>query len=359
MSQIREYKCPSCGGVLHFDSGVQKMRCEYCGTELEVSALEEYNEQLNEDLPESINWNMATGAEWNPGEQSNMRTYVCKSCGGEIMADENTAATSCPFCGSPVVLMEKVSGALRPDVVIPFKLDKEAAKEAYRKHLKGKILLPKMFKEENHIDEIQGIYVPFWLFDASTDAAARYNGTKTSTWQDKNYIYTRTSYYSIYRNGQMQFDHVPVDGSSRMADDMMEAIEPFDFNEAVDFQTAYLAGYLADSYDVSVEDSIGRANARIRQSTENALRSTVSGYSTLNTVNSSIRISDGHSSYALYPVWFMNTTWKGQTFVFAMNGQTGKMVGDLPADTMKLWIWRIAIALGSFALLYLVVWLFQ
>ena len=141
-----------------------------------------------------------------------MRTYLCESCGGEIMADESTAATSCPFCGSPVVLMEQVTGALRPDFVIPFKLDKEAAKEAYRNHLKGKILLPKQFKDENHIDEIKGMYVPFWLFDASAEAMARYQGTRTTTWQDRNYIYTRTSYYSIFRDGQMKFEHVPADG---------------------------------------------------------------------------------------------------------------------------------------------------
>ena len=194
MGQIREYKCPSCGGVLHFDSTLQKMRCEYCGTELEVEAVEEYNEQLNDERPDSFNWDIETGSEWAADENSNMRTYLCESCGGEIMAEESTAATSCPFCGSPVVLMEQVTGALRPDFVIPFKLDKEAAKEAYRNHLKGKILLPKQFKDENHIDEIKGMYVPFWLFDASAEAMARYQGTRTTTWQDRNYIYTRTSY---------------------------------------------------------------------------------------------------------------------------------------------------------------------
>ena len=256
MGQIREYKCPSCGGVLHFDSTLQKMRCEYCGTELEVEAVEEYNEQLNDERPDSFNWDIETGSEWAADENSNMRTYLCESCGGEIMADESTAATSCPFCGSPVVLMEQVTGALRPDFVIPFKLDKEAAKEAYRNHLKGKILLPKQFKDENHIDEIKGMYVPFWLFDASAEAMARYQGTRTTTWQDRNYIYTRTSYYSIFRDGQMKFEHVPADGSSRMADDMMEAIEPFNFDEAVDFKTAYLSGYLADRYDVSAEGTV-------------------------------------------------------------------------------------------------------
>ena len=359
MSQIQEYKCPSCGGALHFDSTIQKMRCEYCGTEMEVEAVEAYNAQLNQEMPDDVNWDIHSGQSWEEDETTHMRTYICESCGGEIMAADSTAATSCPFCGSPVVLTEQVTGAMRPDYVIPFKLDKEAAKEAYRNHLKGKILLPKQFRDENHIDEIQGVYVPFWLFDARTDASARYNGTKKAVWSDKDYIYTRTSFYSIYREGSLAFEHVPVDGSSRMADDLMEAIEPFNFDEAVDFQTAFLSGYLADRYDVSVEDSIGRANARIRQSSESALRSTVHGYQELHTVNNSIRISDGHSSYALYPVWILNSTWRDKPFVFAMNGQTGQMVGDLPADPKKLWIWRAAICIVSFVLAYLIMWLVQ
>lgn len=124
-----------------------------------------------------------------------------------------------------------------------------------------------------------------------------------------------------------------------MADDLMESIEPFDFKDAVDFQTAYLAGYLADKYDVDAETSIERANERIKKSTEMAFQETVTGYQTVIPENSSISLSGGTAKYALYPVWILNTTWKGKKFIFAMNGQTGKMVGDLPVDNGAYWRW--------------------
>ena len=100
----------------------------------------------------------------------------------------------------------------------------------------------------------------------------------------------------------------------------MESIEPFKFEDAVDFKTAYLAGYLADKYDVTAEQSIDRANERIKRSTEDAFASTVKGYHSVTTENSSIRLHNGKAKYALYPVWLLNTTWKGKKYLFAMNG---------------------------------------
>ena len=105
----------------------------------------------------------------------------------------------------------QLSGALKPDYVIPFKLDKKAAKERLKKHLTGKRLLPKAFKSENHISEVKGIYVPFWLYDADADADIRYRATKTRFWSDSDYDYTETSYYAVHRSGSLGFDHVPVD----------------------------------------------------------------------------------------------------------------------------------------------------
>lgn len=334
---VHEYKCPCCSGALAFDSSVQKLKCPFCDTEFEVEALKAYDEDLKNEGTDNLDWDTNAGTQWTVDEATGLRSYVCSSCGGEIVGDENTAATECPFCGNHAIMMQQFAGSLKPDYVIPFKLDKEAAKEQYKKHLMGKFLLPKVFKDENHIDEIKGIYVPFWLFDSDADADIRFRATKTRTWSDSNYNYTQTSYYSIYRAGYIGFDHVPVDGSTRMADDLMESVEPFNFADAVDFQTAYLSGYFADKYDVSAEDSIGRANERIKTSTEDAFRDTVKGYVTVTPEYSSIRLHDGKTKYAFYPVWLLNTTYKDQKFTFAMNGQTGKFVGNLPTDKGKFW----------------------
>lgn len=153
---------------------------------------------------------------------------------------------------------------------------------------------------------------------------------------------------------------MPVDGSTKMDDALMESIEPYDFTGAVDFQTAYLAGFLADKYDVDSEQSIERANERIKKSTENAFASTVQGYSTIIPESTSICLQNGKAKYALYPVWLLNTTWNGQRYTFAMNGQTGKFVGDLPLDksAYKKWLFGLTGLIGAavFAVSYLL-WL--
>ena len=357
MSQLNEYKCPCCGGAISFDSGIQKMKCPYCDTEFEMETLKSYDDDLNAEGEEKMEWDTPAGSQWQEGEADGMRVYICNSCGGEIMGDETLAATKCPYCDNPVVMKGQFTGELKPDFVIPFKMDKNQAKAALNLHLKGKRLLPKIFKDQNHIDEIKGVYVPFWLFDADADADARYRATRVSKWSDSNYIYTKTSFYSLYRAGTLGFDRIPVDGSTKMADDLMESIEPFDFSEAVDFQTAYLAGYLADKYDVDAENSISRANDRVRKTTEQTFRDTARGYATVVPESVKVRLSNGSAKYALYPVWLLNTTWQGKTYTFAMNGQTGKFVGDLPLDKAAYKRWLFGLTGGIAAACLLLSWI--
>lgn len=357
MGNLQEYKCPCCGGSITFDSSLQKMKCPYCDTEFEMEALRGYDEDLKNEQADDMSWDVTAGSQWQEGEREGLCSYVCKSCGGEIVGDENMAAASCPFCGNPVVIMGQFTGALRPDFVIPFKLDKKAAKARLTAYLSGKRLLPKVFKDENHIDEIKGLYVPFWLFDTRAEARIRYRATTTRTWSDSDYNYTETCFYSVHRGGSISFERVPVDGSSKMADDLMESIEPYDFSEAVDFQTAYLAGYLADKYDVTAEESITRANQRVRRSTEDAFASTVHGYTTVTPESSSIQLHGGSARYALYPVWILNTTWNGNKYTFAMNGQTGKFVGNLPVDKAAAGRWMAGLTVLFSAVTYGVAWL--
>ena len=361
MAELQEFKCPCCGGAIGFDSTIQKMKCPYCDTEFDIETLISYDRELKNERPEDLTWETQAGGRWQEGETDGLRSYICNSCGGEIVTDANTAAAACPYCDSPVVMTEQFAGLLKPDFVIPFQMDAKAAKAALTKHYKGKCLLPKVFKDQNHIEEIKGIYVPFWLFDAEAEADIRYRGTRVQTWSDSDYHYTRTSYYSIRRGGTLAFERVPVDGSSKMADDLMESIEPFDFSDAVDFQTAYLAGYFADKYDVDAEQSTDRANLRVRTSTEDTFSSTVRGYASVIPEYSSIRLQNGRAKYALYPVWLLNTSWKGQRYTLAMNGQTGKFAGDLPMDKGLFWKWFSGVAggvsLAALAISYLV-WLF-
>ncbi len=341
---LQQYKCPCCDGAIEFDTSVQKMKCPYCDTEFEMETLASYDEDLKNEQNDDMTWDTSAGGEWQEGETDGLRVYSCKACGGEIVGDETTAATSCPFCDNPVVMMGQFAGDLKPDCVIPFKLDKKAAIEALKKHYLGKKLLPKAFKDQNHIEEIKGVYVPFWLYDADANAHIRYKGTKVRAWSDSNYRYTETSYYSITRGGTIGFERVPVDGSSKIDDILMESIEPFEYSGAVDFQTAYLAGFFADKYDVDSEQSIVRANERIRTSTADAFSSTVNGYTTVAPVSTNIQLQNGKAKYALYPVWLLTTSWNGEKYTFAMNGQTGKFVGDLPLDKAAYRKWLFGLA---------------
>ena len=174
---------------------------------------------------------------------------------------------------------------------------------------------------------------------------------------DEDYRYTETSYYMIHRGGSVGFEHVPVDGSSKMPDDLMESVEPYDYSDALDFQTAYLAGYFADKYDVTAEESIDRANQRVRRSTEDAFASTVQGYATVNAESSSVQFHGGKAKYALYPVWLLNTTWNGEKYTFAMNGQTGKFVGNLPLDKSAATKWTVGLAAALSAAACGIAWL--
>lgn len=357
MSILQEYKCPCCGGAIAFDSGIQKMKCPFCDTEFDMETLAGYDADLQSDSADNMVWETTAGSEWQEGEADGLRSYACKSCGGEIVGDENTAATACPFCGNPVVMMGQFSGNLKPDLVIPFKLDKKAAKEKLMKHLSGKRLLPKVFRDQNHIDEIKGVYVPFWLFDTDVSASVRYRATKVRNWSDANFNYTETQHFSVQRGGTISFCGVPVDGSTKMPDDLMESIEPFNLNDAVNFQTAYLAGYLADKYDVDENQSTARANERVKTSTEQAFASTVTGYTSTKPENSSVSFYGGKAKYALYPVWLLTTTWKNNKYIFAMNGQTGKFVGDLPLDKSAATKWTVALTAAFSVASYGVVWL--
>ncbi len=353
---IQEYKCPCCGGGVQFNTQVQKMKCPYCDTEFEMDALKQYDADLQTDGNNDMDWDKQEN-EWEPGETDGMRVYHCESCGGEIIGDETMAATKCPYCDNPVVMMGQFKGDLRPDYIIPFKLDKEAAVKGLKEHLVGKKFLPKVFKTQNHLDEVKGVYVPFWLFDSDAEGGMRYKASLVRSWHEGNYRITETSYFSVYREGKIAFDKVAIDGSSQMPDDLMESVNPFDFKDAVDFQTAYLSGFLADKYDVTSDNTIERANERVRNSIDSTFRKTVEGYTSVVTEGHNIRLHNAKAKYALYPVWVLTTSWNNENYIFAMNGQTGKFVGNLPCDKGLYWKAFAKVAAIAAAVIYGVAWL--
>lgn len=357
METLQQYKCPCCDGGITFDPTAQKMKCPFCDTEFEAQTLQDYQKELQSTREDSMTWDTQAGTQWQEEETQSLRQYICNSCGGEIIGDATTAATACPFCDNPVIMTGQLSGDLKPDYVIPFRVDKKAAMEALKKHYSGKPLLPKVFKDENHLEEVKGLYVPVWLFDADAQAHIRYKATRIRSWTSGDYRCTETSHYSVIRGGSIGFSRVPVDGSSKMEDALMESIEPYDFSQAVDFGAAYLSGFFADKYDVTSEESVQRANQRIRQSTETAFASTVLGYATVVPVSSHIQLENGSAKYALYPVWLLNTRWKDKKYTFAVNGQTGRIAGNLPLDKAAYWKWLAGLTAAITTVSFAVSWL--
>ena len=341
-----QLKCPCCGGTLQFDNKSQEVVCPYCDSHFSTEDLNNYNQDLESDKQEDTAWDESQVQAYTSNEMKGMKIYSCDSCGGEIIVDETTSSATCPYCGNNLVVSKELSGDLKPNVVIPFKNDKETVQTNLKKFFKKKPLLPGSFSKENVIEEIKPLYVPFWLFDADVDGKVRFKGETTRHYSDAYYNYTETKYYSIVREGRIAFDHVPVDGSKKMEDKLMESIEPYDYSEAVDFNVAYLAGFAADRYDVSKDETFTRATERFRDGTINAFRNDISGYDNVSVTDSNIQLSNTNAKYALYPVWILNTKWRDKAFRFAVNGQTGKIAGNLPVSAGKFLMFFMIFLLG-------------
>ena len=327
-----EYKCPKCGGTLSFDSNVQNVKCAYCSTEFPIETFQSLDEELNGQVEDNINFENETAEEYSENEIEGMLSYVCESCGAEVVTAATTAATSCPYCDNRIILQGNLKGDLKPELVIPFKYDKQAAMDGFAKHMEGKKLLPAAFMANNHLEEIKGVYVPFWFYDSTADASIRYDATAEHTYEDGDYEVKVQEHYSVFRAGEISFENVPVDGSKKLPNDLTESVEPYDLSEAVPFSTAYLAGFYADKYDVTEDECSARAGDRMKNSTAKEFMSTVTGYTWVTTKESHINIKSGKAKYALLPVWLLTTTWNDEKYTFAMNGQTGKFVGNLPCD---------------------------
>ena len=360
-SQVTNYQCPACTGPLNFNPQTGKLGCEFCGSVFELAEIEalyqdkeeqavEAHDKAVQKTTEESQWDLSGLSEDWGADASGMKTYSCPACTAELICDATTAATSCPYCGNPTVVPGQFSGSMKPDYVIPFKLNKDDAIKALKKHYHKRFFLPKAFTSNNQLQKIQGVYVPFWLFDGEAEGEAFFKATRSHTRKKGDYEIIKTEHFTCKRSGSVAFEMVPVDASTKMPDDYMESLEPFDYSELKAFSTAYLPGFLADKYDVSVQESQKRADERCAESLALELQATVQGYETVSEVRRLIKLNRGKVHYALLPVWLMNTKWNGKDYLFAMNGQSGKLVGDLPMDKKKFWSMFFGIGAGLSAI---------
>jgi len=366
-NQIQNHKCPSCGAPLRFDSGLGRLKCDWCENSYTVKEVEQRYAEQTKAAEQAAAEETAKQAQqkqsdvWDTSEldsgwsdaDGDVSVYNCASCGAELICEQTTVATKCPYCGNNVVVAGKVSGMLRPDFVIPFKLDKAAAMQALRNHYKGKLLLPRHFKQENQISEIKGVYVPFWLYDGEMEADVHFHATRSSSRRSGDYRIVTTDHYDVHRAGVVEFSRIPVDAATKMPDGHMDALEPYDYSEMVPFAASYLPGFMADKYDVSWQDGAARADVRAQQTAMDAMRASVGMYDSCNVKSHSFAMHRGKVHYALLPVWMLSTRWRGKDYLFAMNGQTGKLVGDLPMSKGRFWGLFAAVAAGMSLIMFL------
>ena len=380
------YQCPNCMGPLHYVGESGKLECDFCGssfTPAEVEAAYAAKQQAADEKAQAaaaraeageqsdfdrmadeaagassvvtdqvIDEAVAVGAaadnpiasylsraSWNEDERAGMRSYVCSSCGAQLTVDATTAIEECPYCGNQAMAPGAFVDGAKPDVLIPFKLDKSAAESALTKYYKGKKFLPKEFASANRIAHVQGVYVPFWLYNGTASGQGTFEARNIRVWREGKYEITETDVYRVWRQGSSEFSRVPADGSAKMPDGHMDAIEPFDYGELQPFSVAYLPGYSAERYDQDADDCRYRAVRRMENTLAEQLRGTVTGYDQVDSGNVDADVQFTEPQQALLPVWMLHTRWRDEDYLFAMNGQTGRLVGDLPVSPLKVVAW--------------------
>lgn len=352
------YKCPNCVAPLGFKPGTEQVTCDYCGAEFSVATVEEMFGKEQERAAkaaaaEEAKWDTAgAGGEWEASEAEALKAFTCSACGAELVCDENTMATECCYCGNPTMVPSRFDGMMKPDYVIPFVKTKKEAVAALKQFYEGKILLPAAFKANNRVEDIQPMYVPFWLFDSGVTASASFKAENVHVYETATEEVTERSVYHCEREGSMRFSRIPVDGSEKMDDTYMESIEPFDYSAIVPFSASYLTGYLADKYDVDAEAAVPRADERVEKSAVGVLKDTVTGYDMVEMKDRAIIKDEGKVSYAMAPVWILTTRYEGKPYTFMMNGQSGKIVGSLPYDKTKAMLYPGAAALLALPIIY-------
>ena len=344
------YKCLNCNGALVFDEESQLLKCGFC-----QSKFTEY--ELNDS-------EAAKRAEKIAAEDAAFRAeileYRCTSCGAEVIADKNTAASICYYCHNPVVLVDKLSGEFKPSKIIPFKFGKDEAKDTFLRFAKKKWFVPKDYFSRENVEKISGVYYPFWVTDADTDSEFSAIGKNVRTWRSGDYRYTETTTYDVYRRGAIHFEDITTSAISTEEKNMLEGILPYPIEDYQNFAMPYLQGYVSKKRDIDREALSGEVKGRMNSYAKTILERTTS-YDSLMVKGLDVAILYSPWEYSLMPVWILtykkrhnSDRKKDKTYVYAMNGSTGKVYGELPVSAFKLALASLGALILSGALAFII-----
>ncbi len=317
-----QYKCPNCGADMTFDTRSGTLKCAGCGREERIDTFEQNGtmRSVADAAPRTM--------EMTDADQ--VHIYKCQSCGAEIQTDAQTVATECSFCGSPVILTDRMSGTLKPDYIIPFKIEKREANKAFQEWVSKLKFSPFEFRSMVKVKHVEGLYAPFWIYDVAGQGSARFDCVKTKSYTQGDERVTEEMHYDVYRQVDLTFAKVPADASQRLDDKLMDIMEPYDYADLKPFAAPYLSGYKAEKYDYKEDEVYPRVKSRVDNYMDNYISSTISGYNSTNRMEKHYDINRLEAHYTLFPMWINYVKYKDKDYSFAMNGQTGKISGHPP-----------------------------
>lgn len=340
MATTLTYQCPNCSAGLKFDPEKGKLCCEFCQSEFTEEELAATETARAAEEAASRAAEEAAEAMEHPDEEYSalLCSYSCSSCGAEVVADQNTAVTFCPYCHNPILLGGRLAGQMKPHKVIPFAFDKKEAEKRFLAFAKKKWFVPRGFTAPDQVEKMTGIYYPFWVTDADTDASMTARATRKRSWRAGDYLYTETSNFHIERRGDIHFEDIVTPALKEEDREMLNGILPYPSDSLQPFTMPCLSGFIAKKRDIEIEAVRNAVKNRMMDYSGQLLRGTIHGYTTVLPGTPRLLVKEMHWDYTLMPIYLLNYRYKNKTYTYALNGYTGKVYGKLPLSLGKLFL---------------------
>lgn len=339
---MKKYNCPNCSAELYWDAAANALKCEYCEKQYQPAELDalaakpEVSKGSEEKVARETTDQDKVSDDSSKTENADLVVYSCKNCGAEVITSKTTVATTCAFCGRAISLSDKLVGEFKPDSVIPFAITEEEAKNIYKAYANKGGLTPKAFRTSSVVKKVKGVYVPFWLHSYDENAKVMIAAENTHSHRRGDDKVIDHEMFNVDMDITSSFSSIPTDGLKNLDDDLMAAIEPFDYGKLTDFNSAYMAGFYAEEYDENAAEKIVDAKERSKTANETEACNNAGPYMEKVVVSYNPTYENVESKYAMLPVWLFNVDYKEKLYQFAINGETGKVAGKLPTSIPKL-----------------------
>ena len=345
------FPCAQCGASLRFEPGQARLSCEYCGHEQPIPQI---TDSARVTALQSLDYHDALANDLPLDQIEEMRTVHCDTCGADVQFDANIHSAECPFCASPVVTDTGTHRHIKPQAILPFRLSEADAHAQMGKWLKGLWFAPNaLAKYARSSGKLSGLYLPYWAFDVATNS--QYTGqrgdnyTVTVTDGDgKSRTETRTRWSRVSGRTQRQFLDLLVLASKTLPQRNTNALEPWTLADLQLYAPDYLSGFRAEGYSIPLPDGFDLAKLRmddvIRQDVRRAIGGDEQRIDSLST-----DYADERFKHLLLPVWLAAYRYRGKSYRFIVNGQTGRVQGERPYSIPKI-VGAIILALAMVGL---------